>query len=142
MYNLLISNLKGCKMDNLKRIGHALRVARTEKSYSQEALGDILGVKFQTVGNWERGAAIPRKWWAAIMEATGLDIGELMTRNKKITADNQSNAAGKSIFNMNQGVSLSASEQALIDGLRKLGDKEDETIFEFLGMISKMLKNQ
>jgi hypothetical protein len=59
-----------------------------------------------------------------------------------VSADRKSTAAGNSVFNMHQGVSLSSSEQALIDGLRKLGEKEDETIFEFLGMISKMLKNQ
>jgi hypothetical protein len=60
-----------------------------------------------------------------------------------IAADHQSQAAGRSVFNMApQGVSLSASEQALIDGLRKLGEKKDEFIYEVLGMISKMLKNQ
>jgi hypothetical protein len=59
-----------------------------------------------------------------------------------VTAKNSNQTAGRSIINAGNGLNLSAAEQALISGLRKLGEKEDETIFEFLGMISKMLKNQ
>jgi transcriptional regulator with XRE-family HTH domain len=85
--------------------------------------------------------------WQLLHEAYPMDIPEPSYIGgdriyKNITADNNSSAAGKSIFNMQQGVSLSASEQALIDGLRKLGEKKDEFIYEVLGMISKMLKNQ
>jgi hypothetical protein len=85
--------------------------------------------------------------WQLLHEAFPADVPEPHYKMggkvfKNITADNNSSAAGKSVFNMQQGVSLSSSEQALIDGLRKLGEKKDELIYEVLGMISKMLKNQ
>lgn len=116
---------------------HGITLQEATKQSDVHNLQKIIDGKIEPTPNswWKLHAAYPKE----IPEPSYIDGTRIY---KNITADNNSNAAGKSIFNMNQGVSLSASEQALIDGLRKLGEKKDETIFEFLGMISKMLKNQ
>lgn len=40
--------------------GKQIRDARNQAGWSQEYLGDLLGVSMRTVGNWERGATAPQ----------------------------------------------------------------------------------
>lgn len=131
-------------MEQKNTLGRQIKIARAKLGLSQAGFGELFGVQHQAVGSWERDEVVPpQRRWGEFKEKCGIDIAEIMSiQNKNITIDNQSMFAGKSIMNPGNGLVLSAAEQALVSGLRKLGEKEDETIFEFLGMISKMLKNQ
>jgi hypothetical protein len=118
----------------IERIHKFSEVTKKSRVHNIRRIAD--GTNTPTIKNWVK---LHRAFPEHIPEPTYIDGGKVF---KNINTDNNSKMAGGNIVNMPLGVSLSSAEQALIDGLRKLGDKEDETIFEFLGMISKMLKNQ
>lgn len=48
--------------------GQTLRAARQNARMTQQELADGLGIALRTVGNWERGGAVPRKHWKQIVE--------------------------------------------------------------------------
>lgn len=46
--------------------GDQIRTARERAGFTQQQLGTMLGVSMRTVGNWERGASVPRNKLGAI----------------------------------------------------------------------------
>lgn len=49
--------------------GEQIRAARERAGLTQEQLGQRVGVTLRTVGNWERGATVPRNRMAALESA-------------------------------------------------------------------------
>nr|WP_162177291.1 helix-turn-helix domain-containing protein [Actinotalea ferrariae] len=58
--------------------GAEIRSARERARLTQEELASRVGVSHRTVGNWERGASVPRNREAALLSvlADHLDAGE------------------------------------------------------------------
>ena len=42
---------------NLETIGYQIQSLRKSKGYTQNQLGDMVGVSFQAVSKWERGGS-------------------------------------------------------------------------------------
>ncbi|MGI3044091.1 helix-turn-helix domain-containing protein [Shewanella algae] len=47
-------------MEDKELIGQRIKAAREKKGFSQEQLGDLVGVSFQSVQQWESGKTAPR----------------------------------------------------------------------------------
>lgn len=58
----------------MKINGEQIREARERLHLTQQELADQVGVSMRTVGNWERGASVPRNRLGAVAEALSLDI--------------------------------------------------------------------
>lgn len=57
-----------------------------------------------------------------------------------MTADNQSQVAGRSVINSNNGIVLSASERALIEALREYGPQGRILLRRLIGMIDDLAR--
>lgn len=55
-------------------VGIRIARARQLKGLTQKELAAELGVAESTIANWERGAAYPRRHWALVSEALGIDV--------------------------------------------------------------------
>lgn len=55
-------------------LGERIRRLREQRRWSQQQLGDLLGVSTKSVSNWERGRNIPRNSMGALSELFGVDI--------------------------------------------------------------------
>ena len=55
-------------------LGRRIRAARERKGWTQAELGQAIGVGQRTVGNWERGATVPKNRMGALVDALGPDV--------------------------------------------------------------------
>ena len=126
------------KVDAMKEkisIGHAIKMARTELGLSQEEFGEALGVKYQTVGTWERDEVIPpRGRWERIKALCGINIKELSDN----TITGTGNVIGSGKIGMTKGEILSAEEQTLVNAIREHGEKAPRIIRKIIGMIDEI----
>lgn len=83
------------RMDSIHQRIKRLRVA---KGLSQEGLAEILGVKYQSVQEWERenGTAPSRKRQADVAEALGVKIEELLLGTAR-AGENQLNVSARAL---------------------------------------------
>lgn len=58
----------------MEDLGGRIRRLREERRWSQQQLGDLVGVSTKTVSNWERGRNIPRASLGALSRLFGVDI--------------------------------------------------------------------
>ena len=127
-------------MNEKKSIGHAIMMARTELGWSQGELGEALGVKYQTIGTWERDEVVPpRSRWKKIKELCGISVQELKESTLTVTASGAGSTANSGrLYQVGNGVHLSAEEQTLINTLRRHGEKSPLIIIKILGMIDEI----
>jgi len=59
--------------------GQQIKTARNRAGLTQQALADALGVTLRTIGNWERGATVPRDKAPAIRDV----LGEYLTASSQ-----------------------------------------------------------
>ena len=70
----------------LETIGYQIQSLRKTKGYTQNQLGDMIGVSFQAVSKWERGEALPDiATFAILAEVLDTTIDNLLHGGKKIT---------------------------------------------------------
>lgn len=71
---------------NLNTIGYQIQSLRKTKGYTQNQLGDLVGVSFQAVSKWERGETLPDVGtFVLLAEVLDTTIDQLLTGGKKIT---------------------------------------------------------
>ena len=71
---------------NLTTIGYQIQSLRKSKGYTQNQLGDLVGVSFQAVSKWERGEALPDvATFAILAEVLDTTIDNLLHGGKKVT---------------------------------------------------------
>lgn len=68
----------------VESIHQRIKRLREARGLSQEALANLAGVKYQSVQEWEQedGTAPSRKRQAAVADALGVSVSELMTGNE------------------------------------------------------------
>lgn len=71
--NAIIHIYRGAEMS----IGEQIKKFRTEKSITQEQLGELVGVSTQAVSKWERGGAPDIELLPALSQALGVSIDAL-----------------------------------------------------------------
>ena len=70
----------------LSTIGYQIQSLRKSKGYTQNQLGDMVGVSFQAVSKWERGETLPDiTTFASLAEVLDTTIDNLLHGGKKIT---------------------------------------------------------
>lgn len=73
-------------MLDLTAIGYQIQSLRKTKGYTQNQLGDMVGVSFQAVSKWERGETLPDiATFVALAEVLDTTIDNLLHGGKKIT---------------------------------------------------------
>lgn len=85
-----------------KRIGRSIAEKRKEKGYTQEQLGNILGVSNKTISRWENGNYMPDlSLLIPLSEALDITLNELLTGEKieeekiiEVTEENLKNTIG------------------------------------------------
>ena len=71
---------------DLSTIGYQIQSLRKSKGYTQNQLGDMVGVSFQAVSKWERGEALPDiATFASLAEVLDTTIDNLLHGGKKVT---------------------------------------------------------
>lgn len=71
---------------DLSAIGYQIQSLRKTKGYTQNQLGDMVGVSFQAVSKWERGETLPDIGTFVILaEVLDTTIDNLLHGGKKIT---------------------------------------------------------
>lgn len=71
---------------NLTTIGYQIQSLRKSKGYTQNQLGDLVGVSFQAVSKWERGEALPDiATFAILAEVLDTTLDNLLHGGKKVT---------------------------------------------------------
>ena len=71
---------------NLSTIGYQIQSLRKSKGYTQNQLGDMVGVSFQAVSKWERGETLPDiATFAILAEVLDTTIDNLLHGGKKVT---------------------------------------------------------
>lgn len=55
-------------------LGKRIRRERERKHMTQQQLGEAVGVKLRTVGNWERGETVPMNRLASLEEVLGVNL--------------------------------------------------------------------
>lgn len=71
---------------NLTTIGYQIQSLRKSKGYTQNQLGDMVGVSFQAVSKWERGETLPDiATFATLAEILDTTIDNLLHGGKKVT---------------------------------------------------------
>jgi len=102
-------------------------IFRTVKGLSQREMGEMLGVKQQVVGMWERLGVIPEKRYQQISELYGFDVEQYLEEvniSSTVYADHHSAAAGRDATVNGISLSLSPEEQVLINLLREKDDNK------------------
>lgn len=85
-----------------KRIGRSIAEKRKEKGYTQEQLGNILGVSNKTISRWENGNYMPDlSLLIPLSETLDITLNELLTGEKiekekiiEVTEENLKNTIG------------------------------------------------
>lgn len=76
-------------MMDKKKTGILIKEARIKKGYTQQELGDMVGVTNKAVSRWENGEAFPDVSLLDTLSLTlDLDINEIVLGEKKETTDN------------------------------------------------------
>ena len=71
---------------DLQTIGYQIQSLRKTKGYTQNQLGDLVGVSFQAVSKWERGETLPDiGTFVTLAEVLDTSIDNLLHGGKKIT---------------------------------------------------------
>ena len=71
---------------NLETIGYQIQSLRKAKGYTQNQLGDMVGVSFQAVSKWERGETLPDiATFVSLAEVLDTTIDNLLHGGKKVT---------------------------------------------------------
>lgn len=71
---------------NLETIGYQIQSLRKSKGYTQNQLGDMVGVSFQAVSKWERGETLPDiATFVALADVLDTTIDNLLHGGKKVT---------------------------------------------------------
>lgn len=71
---------------DLPTIGFQIQSLRKSKGYTQNQLGDMVGVSFQAVSKWERGEALPDiATFAILAEVLDTTLDNLLHGGKKVT---------------------------------------------------------
>ena len=71
---------------NLSTTGYQIQSLRKSKGYTQNQLGDMVGVSFQAVSKWERGETLPDiATFATLAEVLDTTIDNLLHGGKKVT---------------------------------------------------------
>ena len=71
---------------NLSTIGYQIQSLRKSKGYTQNQLGDMVGVSFQAVSKWERGETLPDiATFAILAEVLDTTMDNLLHGGKKVT---------------------------------------------------------
>ena len=71
---------------NLSTIGYQIQSLRKSKGYTQNQLGDMVGVSFQAVSKLERGENLPElTTFASVAEVLDTTIDNLLRGGKKVT---------------------------------------------------------
>lgn len=71
---------------NLETIGYQIQSLRKSKGYTQNQLGDMVGVSFQAVSKWERGETLPDiATFATLAEVLDTTVDNLLHGGKKVT---------------------------------------------------------
>ena len=70
----------------MNTIGYQIQSLRKSKGYTQNQLGDLVGVSFQAVSKWERGETLPDiATFAVLAEVLDTTIDHLLHGGKKVT---------------------------------------------------------
>ncbi len=70
-------------------IGDTIKYLRKEKDITQEELGDILGVSYQSISRWETGACYPdMELLPTISDFFGVTVDQLLGVNKTLEQEN------------------------------------------------------
>ena len=71
---------------DLSTIGYQIQSLRKSKGYTQNQLGDMVGVSFQAVSKWERGEALPDiATFVILAEVLDTTLDNLLHGGKKVT---------------------------------------------------------
>ncbi len=71
---------------DLTTIGFQIQSLRKSKGYTQNQLGDMVGVSFQAVSKWERGETLPDiSTFVILAEVLDTTIDNLLHGGKKVT---------------------------------------------------------
>ena len=71
---------------DLPAIGYQIQSLRKSKGYTQNQLGDLVGVSFQAVSKWERGETLPDiATFVTLAEVLDTTIDNLLHGGKKVT---------------------------------------------------------
>ena len=71
---------------DLSTVGYQIQSLRKTKGYTQNQLGDLVGVSFQAVSKWERGETLPDiGTFMTLAEVLDTTIDHLLHGGKKIT---------------------------------------------------------
>ena len=71
---------------DLSTIGYQIQSLRKSKGYTQNQLGDLVGVSFQAVSKWERGETLPDiATFVTLAEVLDTTIDYLLHGGKKVT---------------------------------------------------------
>lgn len=71
---------------DLNTVGYQIQSLRKSKGYTQNQLGDLVGVSFQAVSKWERGETLPDiGTFVTLAEVLATTIDHLLHGGKKIT---------------------------------------------------------
>lgn len=71
---------------DLTSIGYQIQSLRKAKGYTQNQLGDLVGVSFQAVSKWERGETLPDiATFVTLAEVLDTTIDNLLHGGKQIT---------------------------------------------------------
>lgn len=102
-------------------IGQIIRDARIKKGYTQEQLGEIMGVQKSAIAKWENGRVvnIKRENLKKLAEVLSIPPYELVSPNSIVSNSEQN---------------LSSDELQLIDMYRQLNDQGKEYILQTVTM--------
>lgn len=102
-------------------IGQIIRDARIKKGYTQEQLGEIMGVQKSAIAKWENGRVvnIKRENLKKLAEVLSIPPYELVAPNSIVSNSEQN---------------LSSDELQLLDMYRQLNDQGKEYILQTVTM--------
>lgn len=102
-------------------IGQIIRDARIKKGYTQEQLGEIMGVQKSAIAKWENGRVvnIKRENLKKLAEVLSIPPYELVAPNSIVSNGEQN---------------LSSDESQLLDMYRQLNDQGKEYILQTVTM--------
>ena len=116
----------------LTKIGQFIAELRKEHGYTQEQLGDKIGVTNKTISRWETGMYLPPvDALLMISELFDVSINEILS-GKKLSVEEYKEAAEENLKQAIKGSSFSLKEK--IDYFKKKWLKEHIAIMSLLGI--------
>ena len=116
----------------LTKIGQFIAELRKEHGYTQEQLGDKIGVTNKTISRWETGMYLPpADTLLMISELFDVSINEILS-GKKLSVEEYKEAAEENLKQTIKGSSFSLKEK--IDYFKKKWLKEHIAIMSFWGI--------